>query len=226
MSEHSAPHSARGRTLQAVLIILTGGLLLWRLIAPVPAEATTILFTATDLPDTTPGEDLWQYTYQVSAAIFQTHVGFSVSFDYTLYRTLEDPPPAVHADWHIQVLQPDPALPADGLYDALALVDGASLAAPFVVRFLWLGGRGTAPGAQPFTVDAFDAQGTFIGTIETGATRAPGPTAAVPEPGTLYLLSTALVGITAWRGTRRVEHPRWGSLWSGEIASTPWAEEA
>jgi len=227
MHERIEPDGDRGITRQAVLTMLTVGLLFLLLIAPVPAEATTILFAATDLPDTTPGEDLWQYTYHVSNVIFQTNVGFSLSFDRTLYRNLEEPPPVVNADWQTQVFQPDLALPADGLYDALALVDGASLADPFPVRFLWLGGRGTTPGAQPFEVDAFDAQGTLIRTIETGSTTAPGQMASVLEPGTLFLLSTGLLGIAAWRaqGKSRVDHPRGSPLGSGEVASTPGAEE-
>ena len=180
MHECIEPHGDRRITRQAVLPILTVELLFLLLIVPVPAEATTLLFAATDLPDTTPGEDLWQYTYQANDATFQTNIGFSLSFDRTLYRNLEDPPPVVNADWHTQVFQSDSALPADGLYDALALVDGASLADLFPVRFLWLGGSGTTPGAQPFEVDAFDAQGTLIRTIETGLATAPGQMASVP----------------------------------------------
>lgn len=142
-----------------------------------PVQATTIGYVATDLPDVVPSEDLWRYTYQVSGATFSTGYGFSIRFDHTLFESLESPPPQVGGDWNIISLQPDVLLPDDGLYDALALVDGASLASPFTVEFNWMGsGR---PGAQPFVVydDNFAA-------IEAGVT--------VPEPSPLLLLLAAV----------------------------------
>lgn len=164
---------------------------------PMSTQAAMIQFTAIDVDDTLgPGGDFWQYSYVVSDFTFPMHVGFSVFFDPGLYRDLEDPPPAVHADWDVITLQPDPGLPADGLYDALALVDNASLAAPFPVRFVWLGGPGTTPGTQPFAINAFDAQGAFLGVVETGQTRT---SAAVPEPGTLVLLTLGLLGLVGRR---------------------------
>ena len=65
------------------------------------AYAITIRFEATDLPDTVPLEDLWQYTYRVSDFNFDANVGFSILFDPSLYRNLEDPPPPINADWDI-----------------------------------------------------------------------------------------------------------------------------
>ena len=180
---------------QIPLFLLSAALLLMPLTRPQPAQAVTILFEATDLGDTTPGDDLWQYTYLVSDFSFPADFGFSVFFDPILYTGLEDPPPFVNADWDIIALQPDPFLPDDGLYDALALVNNASLANPFTVSFVWLGGIGTTPGAQPFAI--FD---------ESFQTVAAGTTAPVPEPGTLVLLGTGLASLIAIR--KRLQNRR------------------
>ena len=148
--------------------------------------ATIISYQATNLADTTPGQDLWQYSYSVSGYTFNQFYGFTVLFDYLHYSNLGDPPPFVNSDWDPIVLQPDPILMADGTYDALALVDNASLADPFTVSFVWLG-SGT-PGSQPFQVYDPDFE-----TIESGRTTS--GAAPVPEPATLLLLGSGLIGL-------------------------------
>jgi hypothetical protein len=94
------------------------------------AHAINISYQATDLADTTAGEDLWQYSYMVTDHTFSAYEGFSIYFDLGLYSNLDDLPPTPKGDWDPIGLQPDPFIPADGLYDAMALVGSTHRKAP------------------------------------------------------------------------------------------------
>ena len=146
-----------------------------------------IIYNATDLADTTPGEDLWRYSYGVSGVAFFADQGFNVSFDRNLCTKLESPPPPVNADWDPLTIQPDLALDSDGFYDAQATRDNPSLANPFTLKFVWLG-TGT-PAAQPFTIYNAD-----FSTREQGVTA--------PEPSAVALLGAGL-GMLSTLGARR-----------------------
>lgn len=164
----------------------------------VPAQATIIGFEAIDELDLSPGDDLWSYRFFVSDVVFDAGQGFSVYFDPTLYGFIQAPPP-VNADWDVIAFQPDDPPGAEGIYDALALVSGASLLDAFTVTFVWLGGG--APGPQAFTINEFDSAGG-ISFLETGETT---PLAArVPEPASWILVA---LGIGAYASRRRRPQP-------------------
>ena len=145
-----------------------------------PGRGATILFTTADAADTTPGEDLWQYSYTHGDFTFAAGQGFTVVFDRTLFSQLQSPPPFVNVDWDPISLQPDLALGSNGFYDALALRNAPSLADPFKVKVVWLGTG--APGAQPFTIYDNNFQ-----------TIAQGQTTNVPEPTIALLLFSGIV---------------------------------
>ena len=150
-----------------------------------PGRGATILFTATDVADTTPGEDVWQYSYTPGDFTFAAGQGFTIVFDRTLFSQLQSPPPFVNADWDPIALQPDLALNSDGFYDALALRHAPSLADPFKVKVVWLG-TGT-PGSQPFTIYDTNFQPLVQGQTTT----------SVPEPSALALLLAAWLAAPA-----------------------------
>jgi hypothetical protein len=134
------------------------------MLSAAPAAATTIAFQATNLADVVPREDLWEYRYTVTGQTFLANQGFTVYFDPQLYDLLEDPPPAVNGDWDIFVAQPNAAAMLRGFYDAFALVDSASLADPFALTFVRLGGP-ASPGSQPTTINQFDLAGNLIDAV-------------------------------------------------------------
>ena len=160
------------------------------------AYATVITYVATDLADTTSGEDLWQFTYTVSDNTFAADTGFTIYFDLELYSNLQDPAPYVNDDWDVITFPPDPCSlvwPQDGMYDAYALTDNASLVDPFTLEFVWLGAD--TPGAQFFEV--YD--GITWTVLELGQTTA-ASAAPIPEPTTIFLMATGLLsGLATFR---------------------------
>ena len=152
--------------------------------SPELAIGMTIRYEAVDLPDSVPGEDLWQYHYSVSGASLLSGQGFDVYFalsDGFLFGDLVAPQSAPSSDWDVLAIQPDAGLAADGLFDVVALVDDPSPGAEFLSTFIW---RGTGtPGSQPFEV--FDEQ---LVVTESGTTT------PVPEPATIGLVLMAVIG--------------------------------
>ncbi len=160
-------------------------------VAPAPAIEVIFRFEVVDLADTTPGQDLWEYSYVVSGLTLTANQGFTIFFDLSLYTLLQNPPPFVNADFSLLVAQPDLALNSNGFYDALALRDNPSFADPFKLRVVWLGTGSTTPGAQPYTV--YNADFT---------TQSQGQTTNVPEPSALALVCSG-IALASMRVRRR-----------------------
>ena len=137
------------------------------------------------------GAGRWQYTYDVSNFSLPGPIEqFTIYFEYgddvqPLYDDLavETPDPPA-GDWSEIVLQPEPVLSDDGLYDALALYTGIAqgqTVSGFKVSFVW---RGTGePGSQLYEI--IDPQ-TFE-TIDSGQT--------IPEPAALLLLGLGAMAL-------------------------------
>lgn len=145
------------------------------------SEATSIHYDVENVSANT-----WRYHYFVENDSLSSPIHeFTIFFDLGLYSALQvfsNP-----SDWDSLVAQPDPALPDDGFFDALALGGGIATGSGqggFSVQFEWLGGA--LPAAQFFTV----VDPVTFETLDSGLTEA--RTSVVPEPGTLWLLGTAL----------------------------------
>ena len=165
-----------------------------------PSEAATIEFTATDLADVVAGDDLWRLEYQIDDIVFNEFEAFTIYFDPARYGEL-GMPSTTNPSWSLLVFQPEVIFgtPFDGAFIGQALTAGASTVAPFTLDVVLLGGG--APGAQPFDISAFDADGNFIDLVAVGRTRQPGT--AAPEPATLLLFGTALGALAKRRLNRR-----------------------
>ena len=137
---------------RAASIVSTAGGIGAKYIPPPPGIAVTFRFEVVDLADTTPGQDLWECSYQLSGLTLTAGQGFTIFFDVNFYKLLQSPPPFVNADFDLLTVQPDLALNSNGFYDAQALRNNPSFADPFKLRFVWLGTGGATPGAQPYTV--------------------------------------------------------------------------
>lgn len=156
-----------------VAVVVAGGDASALPLAPVQIVAEPV-----DLADAAAGEDLWLFRYTVSGFDASIAAGLSIFFDDATTSAL-DPSGLAPAAWDVLVLQPDPALQADGLFDALALFPPGSPSGPLEVAFVWSGVG--APGAQAFAL--YD--GDF-------ATIASGFTTVVPEPGSALLVMAGL----------------------------------
>ena len=162
------------------------------LIAAPSAQAATIQAALTHQAGHT-----WQADFTVFATAAQVIESFTIYLDNGLawdLIMLTSP-----ADWDSLVLQPDPALLADGMFDALLLgPQGVSEHAPvagFSMRFDWL--DAAAPAPFRFTIN--DPL-TFT-VLESGFTTQAAQN--IPEPATWLAAALGLVFVAAQRQRRR-----------------------
>ena len=173
--------------------LLTGLAMVLMLGTAQQVQAAMITYGVTNLVDTTSGEDLWEYSYQVSGTSFAKFEGFSIYFAPAIYKALESPPPAVPG-WNPTSVQPDLGLLSSGFFDAQALMANPSLSFLFTVKFVWLG-SGT-PGPQAFDLYRVDPNSpdpnnpNFIFGVNPGITE---QVSTVPEPSTMVLAGSGLM---------------------------------
>ena len=150
------------------------------------AHAASIGYTATSL-----GGTQWRYDYTVSNTTLAVPIAeFTLFFSVGPYANLLNVSTA--PGWDVLLVQPDPAIPASGYLDALALAGGVNpgaTATGFSVTFDYLGAG--SPGAQPFSI--LDPV-SFI-ELEAGITQP----AAIALPSTPWLLLAGVLAIACLR---------------------------
>ena len=146
--------------------------------------------------------DRWQATYSVTNNTLLSAIDeFSISFALGLFEDIDDT--ATPIDWDPLIFQPDPSLPDDGIYDALALNVGIApgdTLGGFVVEFDFLG-SGIPPGQifEIFDPFNFDVLGSGMSVI-TSVTTLP-----VPVPATLWLFMVGLLAFTADKKNKKLD---------------------
>lgn len=145
---------------------------------PIPGNATVIDYVATQLTG-----NKWRYDYHVTNNTLSVPITeFTIFFHRNFYSNLSVA--SSPADWDALVAQPDPAIPADGFFDALAIpipllpvgIFPGGTAAGFAVVFDYLGAN--SPGRQHF--DIVDER---FNVVDSGFTGSP-----VSSPATLALI--------------------------------------
>lgn len=147
-------------------------------------SATTINYDATNISGNT-----WEYSYSVSNDTLASDIEeFSIYFDLRLYENLTSA--TAPANWDPLALDPDPSIPDDGLYDALALVSGIApgdMLSGFSVQFDYLGSG--SPGSQFFEL----LDPITFSILDSGFTMS--AASPVPEPESIWLMGVGLVGM-------------------------------
>lgn len=162
------------------------GLGLGLLIGQASWASPTVTYVATDLVDTTPGEDLWRYDYTFTGPI---DAGGSLNLIYSFATYANLAASSTDSNLFLTTTQPDSVLSTDGivyvlLSSALADTDTSTLS----VEFVW-SVDGRSPGSQAFEV--VDANGDPAG---AGKTTVPGGGNTVPEPASVALAMAAMLG--------------------------------
>jgi len=147
------------------------------------AHASTITTESSNIFGNT-----WENTYTISNDTLATNIDeFTIFFDVNLYKNLALI--AAPVNWDPLVIQPDPALPDDGFFDALALGTGivpGDVLGGFIVQFDYLG-AGYPRNSQLF--DIIDPL-TFA-VVSSGTTVVTG----IPLPAAIWLFGTGIFSL-------------------------------
>lgn len=164
-------------------LLIRAGLTIGSMLLPLSmACAGVVDYSATAL-----GGNLWRYDYTINNTPGIVFDEMSIYFDVNRYELLTSP--VAPAGWDPLVMQPEPVIPADGVFDVLNLngyVANGETVPGFSVTFAYLG-LGD-PGVQSF--DLLDSS-EFIVTY-SGRTSSGEPGGNVPEPGSAVLVVLAL----------------------------------
>jgi hypothetical protein len=154
------------------------------LMAAANLRAVTVSYEATSL-----GLDLFQIDYIVSGIQFQMNQELDIRFDPALFETLSNG--SAGPGFDVLLLQPGNPPGAFGDYSAMALVNSPSLSSVFRVNVRYHGGG--SPGAQPFAINQFDANGRFVSVVGSGNTQSQSPSSFAPEPRSLFFTFAGLL---------------------------------
>lgn len=155
------------------------------MLATLGATAIELRYSQVDMPDSVLGQDAWQYQYTFTGQ-FQAFEGLTLLYDPTTYTSLAAGP--VDNLFSTLVIQPDPALGADGLIQLTATSAlPSSFGMSFAVDFVRIGNLPAGHGYEVFD-DGFNV-------VATGqATLAP-----IPEPSVAAMLLTGVAVLAARR---------------------------
>lgn len=178
-------HLILGAACTSLLIVASGTTL--------TANATTVSYDVSNIAGNT-----WEYQYTVTNDSLATNINeFVIYFTEGSYNNISFG--STPAQWDPLVIQPDPYLPDDGFYDALALTSAVSIApgsslGQFTVQFNYLSAG--VPSAQYFEIlDPF----TRI-VLDNGYTQP----SAVPLPAAVWMFGSGLVGLMGIAKRKRV----------------------
>jgi hypothetical protein len=157
---------------------------LWAGLIAGKLPASTIYFQISDL-----GSNVYRYNYFLSDIAFLANQELDIRFAPHVYGTLSNAQAGVA--FAVVLIQPNNPPGSFGDYLALSLVNNLRLGGPFSVDFVLLGAG--VPGAQPFFINQFDANGNYLSTPLAGFTE------QVPEPGSILLCGLGLFVVFWWR---------------------------
>lgn len=145
------------------------------------------------------GGDDWRLDYTLSGAAPDGGFnGLTIYFDSASVTALADEEGP--AGWDLLLIQPDLAIPADGLFDVLHTA-GPLLGPVGPTAFSVVVSAGVRPGAQSFELYLSDSLGFTI--VAAGTTV---PVSSVPEPPTAALMLLALGAVALRARSARGAH--------------------